>query len=319
VTDRPATYRHLIVGGGPGGLTAAIYAARNSCCPLIIQGPQPGGQLTTTTTVDNFPGFPEGVEGPELMERMEQQARRFGTHFVTGEVTRVDFQTSPFRVWVGEELYQGRTVILSTGASPKMLGLPNEWELMGRGVSVCATCDAFFYRDKEVVVIGGGDTAMEEASLLARFARRVTVVHRRSSLRATDILQQRALEHPRIDFRWNTLVTGILGDRQSGVTGVRLRGVESGSEEDFPCDGLFIAIGHTPHTSLFRGQRELDAEGYIVTRNGTETSIPGVFAAGDVQDPHYRQAVTAAGTGCMAAIQAERYLEACEEQGGCPT
>jgi len=250
---------------------------------------------------------------------MEQQARRFGTHFVTGEVTRVDLQTSPFRVWVGEELYQGRTVILSTGASPKMLGLPNEWELMGRGVSVCATCDAFFYRDKEVVVIGGGDTAMEEASLLARFARRVTVVHRRGSLRATDILQQRALEHPRIDFRWNTLVTGILGDRQTGVTGVRLRGVESGSEEDFSCDGLFIAIGHTPNTSLFKGQLDLDAEGYIVTRNGTETSIPGVFAAGDVQDPHYRQAVTAAGTGCMAAIQAERYLEACEEQGGCPT
>lgn len=318
MADKECLYRHLIVGGGPGGLTAAIYAARSNCCPLLIQGPQPGGQLTTTTTVDNYPGFPEGIDGPELMEKMEQQARRFGTHFVTGEATRVDLASSPFRVWVGDDLYLGRTLIVSTGASPKMLNLPNEWELMGRGVSVCATCDAFFYREKEVVVVGGGDTAMEEASLLARFARRVTVVHRRDTLRATTILQQRAMENPRIAFRWSTRVTAILGDQKSGVTGVRLKDVVGGGEEAFACDGLFIAIGHTPNTKLFKGQLELDDNGYIVTRNGTETSVPGVFAAGDVQDPHYRQAVTAAGTGCMAAIQAERFLEACEEQGVCP-
>jgi thioredoxin reductase (NADPH) len=319
MADKECVFRHLIIGGGPGGLTAAIYAARSNCCPLMIQGPQPGGQLTTTTTVDNYPGFPEGVEGPELMTRMEQQARRFGTNFVTGEVTRVDLAASPFTVWVGDDVYHSRTLIISTGASPKMLNLPNEWELMGRGVSVCATCDAFFYRDKAVVVVGGGDTAMEEASLLARFARRVTVVHRRDTLRACPILQERVMENLRIDFRWDTLVTAILGDQQSGVTGVRLRDVESGAEEDFACDGLFIAIGHTPNTELFKGQLDLDDNGYIVTRNGTETSVPGVFAAGDVQDPHYRQAVTAAGTGCMAAIQAERYLEICEEQGVCPT
>jgi thioredoxin reductase (NADPH) len=319
MADKECLYRHLIVGGGPGGLTAALYAARSNCCPLIIQGPQPGGQLTTTTTVDNYPGFPEGIEGPELMARMEQQARRFGTNFVDGEVTRVDLAASPFKVWVGDDIYQSRTLIISTGASPKMLNLPNEWELMGRGVSVCATCDAFFYRDKEVVVVGGGDTAMEEASLLARFARRVTIVHRRDTLRACTILQERAMENPRITFRWNTMVTAILGDQQSGVTGVRLQDVESGAEEDFACHGLFIGIGHTPNTALFKGQLELDDNGYIVTRNGTETSVAGVFAAGDVQDPHYRQAVTAAGTGCMAAIQAERYLEACEEQGVCPT
>jgi thioredoxin reductase (NADPH) len=319
MADKECLYRHLIVGGGPGGLTAALYAARSNCCPLIIQGPQPGGQLTTTTTVDNYPGFPEGIEGPELMTRMEQQARRFGTNFVDGEVTRVDLAASPFKVWVGDDIYQSRTLIISTGASPKMLNLPNEWELMGRGVSVCATCDAFFYRDKEVVVVGGGDTAMEEASLLARFARRVTIVHRRDTLRACTILQERAMENPRIAFRWNTMVTAILGDQQSGVTGVRLQDVESGAEKDFACHGLFIGIGHTPNTGLFKGQLELDDNGYIVTRNGTETSVAGVFAAGDVQDPHYRQAVTAAGTGCMAAIQAERYLEACEEQGVCPT
>ncbi len=319
MADKARTYRHLIVGGGPGGLTAAIYAARSNCCPLMIQGPQPGGQLTTTTTVDNYPGFPEGVEGPELMTRMEQQARRFGVNFVTGEVTRVDLAASPFSIWVGDDLYRSRTLIISTGASPRMLNLPNEWELMGRGVSVCATCDAFFYRDKEVVVVGGGDTAMEEASLLARFCRRVTVVHRRDTLRACPILQERVMENPRIDFRWTTLVTAILGDQQSGVTGVRLKEIESSAEEDFNCDGLFIAIGHTPNTKLFKDQLDLDENGYIVTRNGTETSVAGVFAAGDVQDPHYRQAVTAAGTGCMAAIQAERYLEICEEQGVCPT
>jgi thioredoxin reductase (NADPH) len=311
-------YRYLIVGGGPAGLTAAIYAGRSNCCPLLIQGPQPGGQLTTTTRVDNFPGFPEGIDGPLLMEQMEQQARRFGTEFVTGEVTRADLGASPFRLWVGDQLYRGYSLIIATGASPKMLGLANEWELMGRGVSVCATCDAFFYRDKEVVVVGGGDTAMEEASFLARFARRVTVVHRRKSLRACPVLQQRARENPRIAFRWNTQVTAILGDQASGVRGVRFTDVASRAEEEFACDGLFIAIGHTPNTGLFRGQLEMDANGYLITRTGTETSVAGVFAAGDVQDPHYRQAITAAGSGCMAAIQAERYLELCIERGECP-
>jgi thioredoxin reductase (NADPH) len=310
-------YRHLIVGGGPGGLTAAIYAGRSNCCPLMIQGPQPGGQLTTTTVVDNFPGFPEGIDGPELMERMEQQARRFGTEFVSGEVTRIDLSGAPFQVWVGDDLYRGQTLIIATGASPRMLNLPNEWELMGRGVSVCATCDAFFYKEKEVVVVGGGDTAMEEASFLARFARKVTVVHRRDTLRAAPVLQQRVMENERIGFRWNTRVTAILGDRQSGVNGVRLQEVQTGDEEELPCDGLFIAIGHTPNTALFRGQLELDPQGFILTRNGTLTSVPGVFAAGDVMDSRFRQAVTAAGTGCMAAIQAERYLECLEDGEVC--
>jgi thioredoxin reductase (NADPH) len=302
-------YRHLILGSGPAGLTAAIYAARSNCCPLLIQGLAPGGQLTTTTVIENYPGFPQGIEGPELMRNMEEQARRFGTNIVTGEVTRVDLSTLPFRVWVGETLYEGRTLIICTGAKPKMLGLANEWELMGRGVSVCATCDGFFYKGKEVVVVGGGDTALDEAAFLARFARKVTVVHRRESLRATPPLQRRAQQNANIDYRWNTMVTAIHGDKTSGVTGVRLREETNGHEEDFPCDGVFVAIGHTPNTALFRGQLKLDEEGYILTRNGTETNVPGVFAAGDVQDPSFRQAVTAAGTGCMAAIQAERFLE----------
>ena len=308
-------HRYIILGSGPAGLTAALYAARSNCCPLLIQGAQPGGQLTTTTTVDNYPGFPEGVDGNELMQRMEQQVRRFTGNLVTATVTRVELDAVPFKVWAGDDCYRGRTLIISTGASPKMLGLENEWELMGRGVSVCATCDAFFYRDKEVVVVGGGDTALEEASFLARFARKVTIVHRRATLRATPLLQQRAMENDRIHWRWDTVVTRILGDKETGVTGVRLRHVGTDEEYDLPCDGLFIAIGHTPNTELFRGQLELDEQGYIVTRNYTATSVPGVFAAGDVQDPHFRQAVTAAGSGAMAAIQAERYLECLADQG----
>ncbi len=298
----------IILGSGPSGLTAAIYAARSRCCPLLIDGAQPGGQLTTTTVIENFPGFPEGVDGPTLMENMRRQAERFGTRFVEGEVTGVELRERPFRVRVGEEIYRGETLIISTGASPKMLGLENEWRLYGRGVSVCATCDAFFYRDKEVVVVGGGDTAIEEAIFLTRFARRVTVAHRRDILRATPTLQQRALNNPRISIRWETLVTAILEDKM-GVTGVRLQHLPSGREEDFPCDGVFVAIGHTPNTGLFSGQLEMDEEGYLVTHNFTETSVPGVFAAGDVQDPHFRQAITAAGSGCMAAMQAERFLE----------
>ena len=310
-----ALHRYIILGSGPAGLTAALYAARSNCCPLLIQGAQPGGQLTTTTTVDNYPGFPEGVDGNELMQRMEQQVRRFTGNLLTATVTRVELDASPFRVWVGEDCYRGKTLIISTGASPKMLGLDNEWSMMGRGVSVCATCDAFFYRDKEVVVVGGGDTALEEASFLSRFARKVTIVHRRGSLRATPLLQQRAMENDKIHWRWDTVVSGILGDQQTGVTGVRLRHVGTGEEYALACDGIFIAIGHTPNTELFRDQLELDAQGYIITRNFTATSVPGVFAAGDVQDPHFRQAITAAGSGAMAAIQAERYLECLADQG----
>lgn len=309
-------YETIILGSGPAGLTASIYAARSRCCPLLIHGRQPGGQLTTTTVIDNFPGFPEGIQGPELMELMEKQARRFGTEFLEGEVGRVDLSSRPFRLWVENRLYRSRTLLICTGASPKMLGLPNEWELYGRGVSVCATCDGFFYKDKEVVVVGGGDTAMEEAAFLARFAGKVTVVHRRDTLRASLPLQKRARENRRITFRWDTLVTKILADRQ-GVRGVRLQNVQTGREEKLSCDGVFIAIGHTPNTGLFRGQLEMDEEGYLLTRNGTETNIPGVFAAGDVQDPHFRQAITAAGSGCMAAIRAERYLECVEDQGAC--
>jgi len=317
MAEADGIHETIILGSGPAGLTAAIYGGRSRCCPLLIHGGQPGGQLTTTTIIENFPGFAEGIDGPALMQEMEKQARRFGTRFVEGEVTRVELGSAPFRIWVGDDLYRCRTLIICTGASPKMLGLPNEWELYGRGVSVCATCDAFFYKDKEVVVVGGGDTAMEEATFLARFARKVTVVHRRDTLRAAPPLQKRAREIRHIAFRWDTVVGAILGDKENGVRGVRLRDLESGKEEELTCDGVFIAIGHTPNTALFRGQLEMikegQGEGYLVTRNGTETSIPGVFAAGDVQDPHFRQAITAAGTGCMAAMQAERYLESLNE------
>jgi thioredoxin reductase (NADPH) len=302
-------YETIILGSGPAGLTAAIYAARSRCCPLLIQGIQPGGQLTTTTTIDNFPGFAEGIEGPILMQAMEKQAARFGTRFLPGLATRVELHERPLRLWIGTELYRTITLIIATGASPKMLGLPNEWSLYGRGVSVCATCDGFFYRENEVVVVGGGDTAIEDALFLARFAQRVTVVHRRDSLRATPTLQHRAMANKKIFFRWETQITAILGDSQTGVRGVTLRHVPSGRTEDLRCDGVFIAIGHVPNTSLFTGQLDMDQEGYIITHNHTETNIPGVFAAGDVQDPHFRQAVTAAGSGCMAAMQAERYLE----------
>ncbi|WP_305043381.1 thioredoxin-disulfide reductase [Geoalkalibacter sp.] len=299
----------LILGSGPAGLTAAIYSARARCCPLVIHGRQPGGQLTTTTVIENYPGFVEGIDGGELMARMQQQAERFGTQFLEGEVSRVELTKTPFRIWLDEECYQTKTLIISTGASPKMLGLPNEWELYGRGVSVCATCDGFFFKEKDIVVVGGGDTAMEEASFLARFARRVTVVHRRDELRASPPLQKRAMDNKKIGFRWNSQVVAIHGDQQRGVHGVRLRDVHSGAEEDFSCDGLFIAIGHTPNTELFKGQLHMDQDGYLLTKNGCETNIPGVFAAGDVQDPNFRQAITAAGSGCMAAMLAERYLD----------
>lgn len=310
----PPIYRHLILGSGPAGLTAAIYAARSNCCPLLIQGAQPGGQLTTTTLVENFPGFAAGIDGPVLMQQMEEQARRFGVSFISGAVSRVAQEGELFAAEVEGRLYRGRTLIACTGAVPRMLGLTNEWELMGRGVSVCATCDAYFYKDKETVVVGGGDTALEEALFLARFARRVTLVHRRSTLRAIKTLQEQVLAHPRIVVRRSTTVAAIQGDREQGVTGVQLQDMAGGGSEELACDGVFIAIGHTPNTTLFRDLLELDGDGYIITRNQTETSVPGIFAAGDVQDRHFRQAITAAGSGCMAALQAERWLES---QGYC--
>lgn len=301
-------YETIILGSGPAGLTAAIYAGRSRCCPLVIHGRQPGGQLTTTTQIDNYPGFPQGIDGNELMENMRFQAERFGATFVEGDVTRADLQERPFRIYVDDQVYRCLTLIVATGASPKLLGLGNEESLYGRGVSVCATCDAFFYRDQEVVVVGGGDTAMEEAVFLTRFASKVTVVHRRDSLRATPVLAERALANRQIEFVWDAAVAEILND-EAGVTGVRLRDVNTGEETELTCAGLFIAIGHLPNTQLFQGQLEMDNEGYILTRNGTETSMRGVMAAGDVQDQQFRQAITAAGSGCMAAIQAERYLD----------
>ncbi|NIQ96691.1 MAG: thioredoxin-disulfide reductase, partial [Desulfuromonadales bacterium] len=301
-------YETIILGSGPAGLTAAIYAARSRCCPLVIQGVQPGGQLTTTTDVENYPGFSEGIDGPTLMNEMEKQAKRFGARFVTGEVTEVELQERPFKLRVGDELYRCLTLIIATGASPRLLGLPNEESLYGRGVSVCATCDGFFYRDKEIVMVGGGDSAVEEAVFLTRFARKVTLVHRRDTLRATPVLADRALSNKAIEFKWNREVAEILEGDQ-GVTGVRLKHVEDGSEEQLDCDGVFIAIGHIPNTSLFKGQLEMTEDGYLKTRSSTETSIPGVFAAGDVKDPFFRQAITAAGSGCKAAIQAERFLD----------
>jgi thioredoxin reductase (NADPH) len=264
--------------------------------------------LTTTTAVDNFPGFPQGIDGPELMENMRLQAERFGSQFVEGEVSRVALGANPFKVWIGDQLFQCLTLIIATGASPRLLGLGNEEALYGRGVSVCATCDGFFYRDQEVVVVGGGDTAIEEAVFLTRFASKVTIVHRRDELRATPVLARRALGHDQITFRWDTVVSEILAD-QAGVTGVRLQNVKTGTQDELACSGVFIAIGHQPNTALFAGQLEFDSAGYIKTRNGTETSVPGVFAAGDVQDPIFRQAITAAGSGCMAAIQVERFLD----------
>lgn len=308
MTTPDLIYETIILGSGPAGLTAAIYAARSRCCPLLIHGIQPGGQLTTTTAVDNYPGFPEGIDGPELMDKMRLQAERFGAQFVEGVVTKVDFQERPFRLWVDEELYRCLSLIITTGASPTLLGLGNEESLYGRGVSVCATCDGFFYRDREVVVVGGGDTAMEEAVFLTRFAKKVTVIHRRDSLRATPVLADRALTNKAISFKWDSAVTEIIADA-SGVTGIRINNLKTGQESELTCDGIFIAIGHQPNTALFADLLDRDDDGYILTKNGTETNIPGVFAAGDVQDHQFRQAITAAGTGCMAAIQAERFLD----------
>jgi thioredoxin reductase (NADPH) len=300
----------IILGSGAAGLTAAIYAARANLNPLVIEGSQPGGQLTITTDVENYPGFPQGIMGPDLMNDFKKQAIRFGTETLFGEVTSVNFKERPFQIVVGKETYSCDAVIVATGATAKLLGLASEMKLMGHGVSACATCDGFFFKDKELVVVGGGDTAMEEAIFLTKFASKVTVVHRRDQLRASKIMQERAEKNSKIHFVWDTVVDEVYGDpKAGGVSGVRFKNVKTGMTEDFKTDGLFIAIGHEPNSRLFVGQLELDANGYIITHDGTKTNIPGVFACGDVQDHVYRQAVTAAGTGCMAAIDAERFLE----------
>jgi thioredoxin reductase (NADPH) len=301
----------VIIGSGPAGLTAAIYTARANLKPVLIQGAHAGGQLTLTTEVENYPGFRHAILGPDLIKEMWAQAERFGTKFMTGDVSSIDFKTHPLRVTVeGEETIETKTVIIATGASAIWLGVPGETLLMGHGVSSCATCDGFFFRGQELVVIGGGDTAMEEANFLTRFASKVSVVHRRDKLRASKIMQDRAFKNEKITFVWNSVVEAILGD--DVVTGVRLRNVVTGQMSKLKCAGVFVAIGHSPNTGLFEGHVEMDARGYIVTKHGMATNRPGVFAAGDVQDIRYRQAITAAGSGCMAAMDAERYLEALE-------
>ena len=302
-------YKVIIIGSGCAGLTAAIYTARANLKPLVIEGSQTGGQLTITTEVENYPGFPQGIQGPQLMADIKSQAGRFGTEFVLGEAAKADLSVRPFSISAGSTEYKADSLIIATGASAKFLGLESEKELMGYGVSACATCDGFFYKGKEVIVAGGGDTAMEEALFLTKFASKVTIVHRRDRLRASKIMQDKVFNNEKIDFRWDSVIIDVLGEKETGVTGIKIRNVKNDEVTEMGCDGVFVAIGHSPNTALFRGQIEMDDVGYIKTSNGAKTGIEGVFAAGDVADTKYRQAVTAAGSGCMAAIDAERYLE----------
>lgn len=306
-------HRVIIIGSGPAGLTAALYTGRANFNPLVFEGNQPGGQLTITTDVENYPGFPEGILGPELMDLFRKQAQRFNAKTLFQDVTEVDFSKRPFRISSGDTNYYADAVIISTGASAKLLGMESEMMYMGHGVSACATCDGFFFRGLEVVVVGGGDTAMEEASFLTKFASKVTIIHRRDKFRASKIMQDRAFKNPKISVIWDSAVEEIIGKNENGkktVTAIRLRNLKLNTVSFFPTDGVFIGIGHQPNTGIFRGQLDLDPNGYIKTLPGsTSTTIPGVFAAGDVADAAYRQAVTAAGTGCMAAIDAERFLE----------
>ncbi|MBM4319006.1 MAG: thioredoxin-disulfide reductase [Deltaproteobacteria bacterium] len=311
---QPAHASLVIVGSGPAGLTAAIYAARAMLQPVLITGYEPGGQLTTTTEVENFPGFAEGIIGTELMIRMRAQAERFGTRFIEAAVQSIDLRGQPKRVATDEGEITAGALIIASGATARYLGIPGEQELKGFGVSACATCDGFFFTDKEIAVVGGGDSALEEAVFLTRFARKVTIIHRRDALRGSKIMQARARGNPKIRFLWSTVVEEVLGDRRGGVSGLKVRNAATGETGVFPTEGLFLAVGHTPNTTLLQGQLELDPKGYIVTAaKSTRTSVPGVFAAGDVQDARYRQAITAAGSGCMAALDAQHWLE--EQQG----
>ncbi len=298
----------VIIGSGPAGLTAAIYTARANLSPFMVEGAQAGGQLILTTDVENYPGFPTGIMGPQLIQDMRAQAERFGTTFQAADVTKIDFSRRPFTLTINdEETIQAKSIIISTGASANLLGLPSESRLLGHGVSTCATCDGFFFRGQPITVIGGGDSAMEEATFLTKFASHVTVIHRRDKLRASKIMQDRAMKNEKLSFRWNSFVEEVMGD--DVVTGLRLRDSITNQTDELECKGVFVAIGHTPNTQIFRGQIDMDANGYILTSHGTATNVHGVFAAGDVQDSHYRQAITAAGTGCMAAMDAERFLE----------